>query len=156
MRKSIEKINFKKLGKWLNIINLIYVIIATISIIVLWIKAPSEIPIHYGFTGHVDSYGSKSNSVILLIFLIAIYLIFMFISKYPKSYNYIVPINDLNRERQYNISSTFMKILSLELMILISYMSIQSLIGAKSITNYFIVIIVASVGIYIYFSVKNR
>ena len=38
MRKSIEKINFKKLGKWLNIINLIYVIIATISIIVLWIK----------------------------------------------------------------------------------------------------------------------
>ncbi|WP_288480286.1 DUF1648 domain-containing protein [uncultured Clostridium sp.] len=156
MRKSIEKINFKKLGKWLNIINLIYVIIATISIIVLWIKAPSEIPIHYGFTGQVDSYGSKSNSVILLIFLIAIYLIFMFISKYPKSYNYIVPINDLNRERQYNISSTFMKILSLELMILISYMSIQSLIGAKSITNYFIVIIVASVGIYIYFSVKNR
>lgn len=156
MRKSIEKINFKKLGKWLNIINLIYVIIATISIIILWIKAPSEIPIHYGFTGHVDSYGSKSNSVILLIFLIAIYLIFMFISKYPKSYNYIVPINDLNRERQYNISSTFMKILSLELMILISYMSIQSLIGAKSITNYFIVIIVASVGIYIYFSVKNR
>ena len=156
MRKSIEKINFKKLGKWLNIINLIYVIIATISIIVLWIKAPSEIPIHYGFTGHVDSYGSKSNSVILLIFLIAIYLIFMFISKYPKSYNYIVPINDLNRERQYNISSTFMKILSLELMILISYISIQSLIGAKSITNYFIVIIVVSVGIYIYFSVKNR
>lgn len=156
MRKSIEKINFKKLSKWLNIINLIYVIIATISIIVLWIKAPSEIPIHYGFTGHVDSYGSKSNSVILLIFLIAIYLIFMFISKYPKSYNYIVPINDLNRERQYNISSTFMKILSLELMILISYMSIKSLIGAKSITNYFIVIIVVSVGIYIYFSVKNR
>ncbi|WP_317311157.1 DUF1648 domain-containing protein [Clostridium thermobutyricum] len=156
MRKSIEKINFKKLGKWLNIINLIYVIIATISIIVLWIKAPSEIPIHYGFTGHVDSYGSKSNSVILLIFLIAIYLIFMFISKYPKSYNYIVPINDLNRERQYNISSTFMKILSLELMILISYIAIQSLIGAKSITNYFIVIIVVSVGIYIYFSVKNR
>lgn len=156
MRKSIEKINFKKLSKWLNIINLIYVIIATISIIVLWIKAPSEIPIHYGFTGHVDSYGSKSNSVILLIFLIAIYLIFMFISKYPKSYNYIVPINDLNRERQYNISSTFMKILSLELMILISYMSIKSLIGAKSITNYFIVIIVISVGIYIYFSVKNR
>ena len=156
MRKSIEKINFKKLGKWLNIINLIYVIIATISIIVLWIKAPSEIPIHYGFTGHVDSYGSKSNSIILVFFLIAIYLIFMFISKYPKSYNYIVPINDLNRERQYNISSTFMKILSLELMILISYISIKSLIGAKSITNYFIVIIVASVGIYIYFSVKNR
>lgn len=156
MRKSIEKINFKKLGKWLNIINLIYVIIATISIIVLWIKAPSEIPIHYGFTGHVDSYGSKSNSIILVFFLIAIYLIFMFISKYPKSYNYIVPINDLNRERQYNIYSTFMKILSLELMILISYISIKSLIGAKSITNYFIVIIVASVGIYIYFSVKNR
>ena len=122
----------------------------------MWIKAPSEIPIHYGFTGHVDSYGSKSNSLILVFFLIAIYLIFMFISKYPKSYNYIVPINDLNRERQYNISSTFMKILSLELMILISYMSIQSLIGAKSITNYFIVIIVVSVGIYIYFSVKNR
>ncbi|ENZ00946.1 hypothetical protein HMPREF1092_02110 [Clostridium thermobutyricum] len=156
MRKSIEKINFKKLNKWLNIINLIYVIIATISIIVLWIKAPSEIPIHYGFSGHVDEYGSKSNSLILVFVLIAIYVIFMFISKYPKSYNYIVPINDLNRERQYNISSTFMKILSLELMILISYMSIQSLIGAKSITNYFIVIIVASVGIYIYFSVKNR
>jgi magnesium-transporting ATPase (P-type) len=156
MRKSIEKINFKKLNKWLNIINLIYVIIATISIIVLWIKSPSEIPIHYGFTGHVDSYGSKNNSLILVFFLIAIYLIFMFISKYPKSYNYIVPINDLNRERQYNISSTFMKILSLELMILISYMSIKSLIGAKSITNYFLVIIVASVGIYIYFSVKNK
>lgn len=160
MAKWKAKDEFKKVNKILDILTLLYFIVSVITIIFLWMNAPDRIPTHYGFNGQVDAYGSKNTVFILLGLLVVVYIALRLISNYPNIFNYPIPITDSNREKQYNIAATFMRILNLEVVSLLCYLSMQCLMEKAKLSSLgtwgFLVIIFVTLGIQIFVSLKNR
>lgn len=160
MAKWQARDDFKKVNRILDILTLLYVIGVVIAIIFLWTKAPDTIPTHYGFNGQVDAYGSKNTVFILLGLLVGLYIIIRITSNYPNVFNYPIPITDLNREKQYNLAATFMRVLNFEVVCVFFYLSMQSLLGNTKLSSLgtwgFLVIIIVTIGVQIFVSLKNK
>ncbi|PAF43171.1 DUF1648 domain-containing protein [Helicobacter sp. 11S02596-1] len=160
MVKWQAKYKFKKINNILDILTFIYIIVSIITIIFLWMNAPDRIPVHYGFDGKANAYGSKNAIFILLGLLVVAYMAIKLISNYPNKFNYLIPITDLNREKQYNIVATFMRILNLEVISLFFYLSMQSLMEKTNVSSLeilgFLAIIFATIAVQIFVSLRNR
>lgn len=151
----------KKINKVLDIVTFILVLGTIIGTVVLWVKAPDMIPNHYNELGEVESYISKNSVFLVLGILLVVYLPGFLISKYPDIYSYVVKINDKNRESQYNMAATFVKVLNLEIVMLFAYIQLKVLEENPSkISIVFMVvpliIIFGTLGIYIRSSLKKR
>ena len=48
---------------------------------------PDEIPTHFGLSGQADAYGSKGSVILLPVISILIYLLMIFVEKFPELWN---------------------------------------------------------------------
>jgi len=64
-----------------------------------WSAAPAQIPMHYGFNGQPDSYGSKSSMLALPVITLVLYAFLTILSFFPQGFNYPVEVTDRNRQR---------------------------------------------------------
>ncbi|MGL5577353.1 MAG: DUF1648 domain-containing protein [Sarcina sp.] len=115
----------KKINSVLDILSAIIIIGFTVYTFIAWTCAPYTIPTHFNIQGQVDAYGSKNTLFLLVGIAIALYLFMYLISRHPDIGNYIVKIHDGNREAQYNMMSTFVKVLNLELSLMFALMQID-------------------------------
>jgi len=95
-------------------------------------KLPDIIPIHYNAAGEVDNSGNKISIFILPIIATVIFFTFIYLSKIPHIFNYIVEINMENAENQYTIATKMLRHLKLGItcvFFLISYKTIQIVDG---------------------------
>lgn len=159
---STEK--YKRINKILDIMGIVIVIVLIGMTFINWGKSPDIVPIHYNFRGEVDGYGSKNTLFILLPIAIITYMGLAILSKYPEIYNYAVEINPRNKEKQYSMASTFIRIINIETLGIFFY--IQIVIGStmssesSSLSMAFLpiamIILFGSIGFYIYKSVKCK
>lgn len=154
---------YAKINKYLDIIGVVLVVALIVITCIYWIKAPDIVPIHFNFKGEIDSYGSKNTLFILLPIAIIIYIGLAILSKYPEVYNYCIEINDKNKEKQYSMASTFIRIINVEMLAIFFYIQISmaiSMNNGKSLSITFLpitlFILFGSVGFYIYKSVKLK
>ena len=154
---------YAKINKYLDIIGVVLVVALIVITCIYWIKAPDIVPIHFNFKGEIDSYGSKNTLFILLPIAIIIYIGLAILSKYPEVCNYCIEINDKNKEKQYSMASTFIRIINVEMLAIFFYIQISiaiSMNNGKSISIVFLpialFILFGSVGFYIYKSVKLK
>lgn len=154
---------YAKINKYLDIIGVVLVVALIIITCIYWIKAPDIVPIHFNFKGEIDSYGSKNTLFILLPIAIIIYIGLAILSKYPEVCNYCIEINDKNKEKQYSMASTFIRIINVEMLAIFFYIQISmaiSMNNGKSLSITFLpitlFILFGSVGFYIYKSVKLK
>ena len=154
---------YAKINKYLDIIGVVLVVALIVITCIYWIKAPDIVPIHFNFKGEIDSYGSKNTLFILLPIAIIIYIGLAILSKYPEVYNYCIEINDKNKEKQYLMASTFIRIINVEMLAIFFYIQISmaiSMNNGKSLSITFLpitlFILFGSVGFYIYKSVKLK
>lgn len=154
---------YAKINKYLDIIGVVLVVALIVITCIYWIKAPDIVPIHFNFKGEIDSYGSKNTLFILLPIAIIIYIGLAILSKYPEVCNYCIEINDKNKEKQYSMASTFIRIINVEMLAIFFYIQISmaiSMNNGKSLSITFLpitlFILFGSVGFYIYKSVKFK
>lgn len=154
---------YAKINKYLNIIGVVLVVALIVITCIYWINAPDIVPIHFNFKGEIDSYGSKNTLFILLPIAIIIYIGLAILSKYPEVCNYCIEINDKNKEKQYSMASTFIRIINVEMLAIFFYIQISmaiSMNNGKSLSITFLpitlFILFGSVGFYIYKSVKLK
>ncbi|MBS4956042.1 MAG: DUF1648 domain-containing protein [Clostridium sp.] len=154
---------YAKINKYLDIIGVVLVVALIVITCIYWIKAPDIVPIHFNFKGEIDSYGSKNTLFILLPIAIIIYIGLAILSKYPEVCNYCIEITPRNKEKQYSMASTFIRIMNVEILTLVLFIQISiaiSMNNGKSISIVFLpialFILFGSVGFYIYKSVKFK
>ena len=130
----------------------------------MWKAAPDIVPTHFNFEGQVDNYGSKNIVFLLLVIAVICYVGMTVLSKYPKVYNYCIDITPENKEKQYLMAQTCIKLLNLEVAAIFLY--IQLKIGTMMISGneglsivivpITLIVLAATIGIYVWKSVKNK
>lgn len=157
MRKYDIKDKYKKINKCLDIIGLILAVALVIMTFIYWGKAPDIIPTHYNFKGEVDAYGSKNTIFILLPIALMSYIGIAILSKFPQVYNYPVEINPRNKEKQYLMASTFIRVLNVEIVTLFFFIQMNSgKVLSIAFLFIFLLIIFGSIGFYIYKAIKCK
>ena len=132
---------YAKINKYLDIIGVVLVVALIVITCIYWIKAPDIVPIHFNFKGEIDSYGSKNTLFILLPIAIIIYIGLAILSKYPEVCNYCIEITPRNKEKQYSMASTFIRIMNVEILTLVLFIQISiaiSMNNGKSISIVFL------------------
>ncbi|WP_243281404.1 DUF1648 domain-containing protein [Clostridium sp. D53t1_180928_C8] len=152
-----------KINKCLDIIGMVWVIILVVMTFIYWEKAPEVVPTHYNFKGEIDAYGSKNTLFILLPIAVIIYIGIAILAKFPNIYNYPVEINSRNKEKQYLMASTFIRVINVETLSIFFYIQISTGVAmnsGKGLSIAFlpisIVVLFGSIGVYIYKSVKCK
>jgi uncharacterized membrane protein len=90
-----------------------------------WVALPEAIPIHFGFDGKANGWGSKNFIWLFPIIGLLIYGMLTFVSRYPHTFNYIVQITEENALRQYQIACSMLNFLKTEMIWLFAYIDWQ-------------------------------
>lgn len=102
-----------------NVISAILLFCIIILSIIIF-KTNSNIPIHWGLNGHIDSYGSSNYVLLDLIISIIIYSLIIFFEKNPHFCN--LPWIFVNKERVYTLIQLNLTVINLLYMSYMTYM----------------------------------
>ena len=163
MDKWKSEYPYENINKCLDIVGLILVMALIIITFIYWSKAPDIVPTHFNFNGEIDAYGSKNTLFILLPIVIISYIVLAILSKYPQVYNYCIEITPRNKEKQYLMASTFIRVINVEIVAIFFYSQVSIAIAmnnGKGLSIAFLpialFILFGSIGFYIYKSVKFK
>lgn len=163
MDKYEAKGKYKNINRLLDIIGSTLLILLIVTTFMYWGKAPDIVPTHFNFKGEIDAYGSKNTLFILLPIVIIAYTGLAVLSKYPQVCNYCIEITPRNKEKQYSMASTFIKIINVEIVAIFFYSQVSIAIAmnnGKGLSIAFLpialFILFGSIGFYIYKSVKFK
>lgn len=71
----------------LGILSLLLLLGQFLYLILRWDSLPDQVPTHFGLNGQADAYGSKGSLIFLPIIMIFIYLLMLFVEKFPEVWN---------------------------------------------------------------------
>lgn len=152
MEKWNNKGKNKIVSRVLDVAGFLLIILFLIVTAITWMKSPDIIPTHYNALGIADGYGSKNMNLILVPITLAIYGGLFFLGKHPEFHNYPKKVTDENRDKLYNMSTTLVKVLNIEVTAIFLYQAATT--GKESIGTMFLpltmVIIFATLGVFIY------
>lgn len=163
MKKWESSEAYKSINKIIDILGVILTLFLVIITFMHWKDAADIVPTHYNMRGEVDGYGSKNTILYILPIALIIYIAMSILGRYPQIYNYAVNITTENKEKQYNMASTFMRVINVEIMVIFVSMQIRLDITGNNNGNSFLIflpieliIIFGSIAFYIYKSIKNK
>ena len=163
MDKYKAKGKYKNINRLLDIIGSTLLILLIVTTFMYWGKAPDIVPTHFNFKGEIDAYGSKNTLFILLPIVIIAYTGLAVLSKYPQVCNYCIEITPRNKEKQYSMASTFIRVINVEIVAIFFYSQVSIAIAmnnGKGLSIAFLpialFILYGSIGFYIYKSVRFK
>ncbi|MGL5820911.1 MAG: DUF1648 domain-containing protein [Sarcina sp.] len=111
----------QKKYKVLDIFLILFIIALMLGTIFECFSLPSQIPSHIDSNGIITSYNSKY--LILILALIGSLLGFSFfkLAQYPEMHSTLFKITELNKKKQYSITSNLCRSLGIEIVLLFAY-----------------------------------
>jgi len=120
----------------------ILILIATLSIIAMWLylwnmwdEIPNIVPTHFGFSGAPDRFGNKSSLFALPIISSIMHILFVVLSKIPYYFNYPVNVTEESAEALYKMGKQLILLLDMEIalmFLMLMWENIQTAIGSIS------------------------
>ncbi len=163
MKKWESSEGYKNINRIIDILGVILTLFLVVITFMHWKDAPDIIPIHYNIRGEIDGYGSRNTILYILPIALIIYMVMSILGRYPQIYNYAVKITPKNKQNQYNMASTFMRVINIEVMLIFVSMQMKLDTASTSNSNLFmlflpieLIIIFGSIAFYIYKSIKNK
>ena len=99
---------------WILEIAALITVIATIVLFVLvWLRAPDIVPIHYNFAGHADTFGNKSTLWVLPDISLITYIGLTILNCYPHIFNFPTKVTPENAATLYKIATRVLRIVKL-------------------------------------------
>ena len=126
------KINFNTTDKIIETISWIAVVGIWVLTFINYEKLPEQIPIYYNGIGESDGFGDKSHILILPIVATLISIGLTILNKYPRIFNFFVPITQENDFWRYQNAVRLIrsaKLLFVVVLGLIVFMTIQNAKG---------------------------
>lgn len=115
-----EKRNFNRV---IEVVSLTMIVAFITDTVLSLGDLPNNVPILFGLDGTFESFVSNKYAILVFSIIGVVALIgFNILAMYPNKLKYKVEITEENKEKQYELASTYMKILALEVVILSSYM----------------------------------
>lgn len=124
--------NKKILYRVINILCLLIMIGTIVWLVAAWDNIPEEIPTHFDYAGNPDSYGSKTDIIVLPIFAWILYGVMVFVELIPGAWNTGVKVTPENQVRVYGIIKGMLVFLKLYIVCLFTLITIFSAL-AKSL-----------------------
>ncbi len=163
-KRPIIKLSFSNCDIRLEIIAAVGLLLLLLNLIECWSIIPELVPRHFGFLGKPDVWGSKSTLLILPFVLIALSILLTVISHYPHTFNYLWKITNDNARVQYRLARKLILTLKAEITWFFTYLqwsTIQVALGKKEgmgtlVSLLFLLIILGTLGYYIYNASRNR
>jgi uncharacterized membrane protein len=129
-----------------------------------WAVLPDRIPTHYNFSGQPDGWGGKGTLLILPIITLILFATFAILQRFPRFYNYPVPITESNAKRQYILARYLLGWLNFEIVWFFAYIewrTVQVALGqAKGLGPAAVFVLLAttigSIAIYIILAYKAK
>jgi uncharacterized membrane protein len=121
---------------------------------------PVNIPTHFGFSGHPDGFGNKSNLLFLMGVSIFIYLLVLFCNKYPALINYPFEFTPQNEKLHFKNAFLMIRFLKLALVVMFSeiiYATIKTAQGFQQGLDAFMVplLLVMIIGLVAFFLTRG-
>jgi len=166
--KNLPKlfISRSKLENILELISIILIIFFIYYSLTILNVLPYVIPTRFDYYGNITSWSNKNILWLSTIIMICVYILLTVLLKFPYKFNYIVKINENNAFIQYKLVRIWLLSLKIEIIILffITHWIIVSKALNKHLPNKILVIfhicaliiILGTVGIYIYKSNKTK
>ena len=99
---------------WILEIAALITVIATVALfVVVWLRAPDIVPIHYNFAGQADSFGNKSTLWGLPVISLITYIGLTILNCYPHIFNFPTKVTPENAEALYKIATRVMRTVKL-------------------------------------------
>jgi uncharacterized membrane protein len=102
--------------KKIEIIGMLFLVILWGLSVYAYFTLPDTIPTHFNFAGKVDATGKKETILILPGIATLIYFGISYLCKFPHVFNYPVPINSNNAEKQYRIAIRMLRLLKISVL----------------------------------------
>lgn len=117
------KVETTNLHKVIDIVSLILIGFTLVYSVMKYTVLPEMVPIHFDITGKFSGDGAGKNGIFVFILIgVIAFLGFFLLSKFPEKFMYKVEITEKNARRQYSLFKTYMKVVSLLIVTLVSYM----------------------------------
>lgn len=92
-----------------------------------WHELPARIPTHFGFSGEADAWGNKMSLVYLTLVAAGLFVMMVFLSRFPNIYNFPVNITEENAEVQYRLAMNLVLGLGAAIVWLFVYLCLQTI-----------------------------
>ena len=132
IERPVIKVPREKLDWFLEITTFLFLIWTWIYCFVSYAKLPDNIPVHYNELGFPNGYGSKDTIWFIPLITSSVVILLFFLNKYPHRFNYLVNITEENAVKQYRLSNRLLRIISLSIAALFSYIVYKEIEGATT------------------------
>jgi len=161
-KRPVLKIKCSGCEIFLEGVSIIAVLVNLYVSIKYYPVLPSIIPTHFGFSGEINSFGSKNTLFFLPILVMSMYILLTVLSRFPHSYNYLCAITEKNAEVQYQNARELISCLKAEIAIIFTFIQLSTIAIALGKANtigvfgvpVFIFVVFGSIVYYINRSVK--
>ncbi len=99
----------------------------SIYLLIGWGNLPDKIPGHYDALGNIDRWGSKNELIVLPIIAWIMFIGISVLERFPKVWNTGVKVTEENAYRVYSTLYDMIKTLKLMLVIIFSFLTINSI-----------------------------
>lgn len=129
-----------------------------------WSSLPARVPTHINASGVVDSWGGRSELLIMPAIMVAMFVLLSVIQRFPHSCNYLVRITEENAEVQYRNAVSMLGWMNLIInagLAMVFFSMIQIAQGDADRLTYWVMpvfmgCLFGSLGYYLWLSWKNR
>ena len=126
----------------------------SIYLLIGWGNLPDKIPGHYDALGNIDRWGSKNELIVLPIIAWIMFIGISVLERFPKVWNTGVKVTEENAYRVYSTLYDMIKTLKLMLVIIFSFLTINSIHMTNLPTIFLPIMLILIFGNLIYHLIK--
>lgn len=145
--------------KILQIVCFLILAVGLTLLITSWSGLPATVPTHFNFSGAPDSYGVKSQLIILPIIAVGLYLMLTVFERFPKIYNFPIEITESNAKYIYQTARELFVCLKTEIIAVFAYLIWGSIETAKGLRqglgSWFITVFLALLAITFFYYIMR-
>jgi hypothetical protein len=129
-----------------------------------WSSLPSRFPTHFAEDGTPDTFGGRGTLVTFPVLGVIAYAGLTLLRRAPWGVNYAWPITEENAAAQYRIAVYFLTCMKVEVLGLLGYIQYQTIAtgqgdaggAGRLLLPVTIIVVLGTLGVYLFFSHKNR
>ena len=109
-----------------NVVSCFLILMVCLYLAVSWGNIPDKIPGHYNFAGTVDRWGDKSELLVQLVVMAALFVLMTVLERFPRFWNTGVEITKENKDRIYGLLKHMITSLKLVIVLVFTYITLYS------------------------------
>ena len=126
------------------VVSLLCLIGIPIYLVLMWQTIPDQVPGHYGITGVVDRWGSKSELLLVPILSWVLFGLVSLVERNPKDWNTGVAVTEENQVRVYRTLKNMIAVVKMLVLVLFASLTVNTSL-CQNLPVWFIIVFLGAV-----------